>query len=80
MRGVNEAVFLLNKGELDSETTVADPKTTDALSNISAKRPNKGCVGFNMAVGRVVVRVGGVQNVVFVLENGVVLERMLGFL
>ena len=78
MRGVNEAVFLLNKGELDAETSVVDAKTTVALSNISAKRPNKGCVGVNMAVGRVIEWVVGVQNGDVGVNKGVVLLLILG--
>ena len=69
---------MLNKGELDAETTVVDPKTSVALSNISTKHPNKNCVGFNMAVGLVIVGVGGVQNSVFVVGKEVVLVLMLG--
>ena len=70
---------MLNKGELDAETIVSDAKTTVALSNISANRPNKGCVGFNMAVGRIMVGVCGVQNGVFIVKKEIVLVRMLGF-
>ena len=70
---------MLNKGELEAETTVADPKTIVALSNTKAKLPNMGCVGFNMSVGRVMVVGGGVQKGVFVVEKDVILVRMLCF-